>query len=142
MSAHGHAHPHTHTLTPHCQKVLALLEKSAKPLTAYEVLDKLRKHGIKAPPTVYRALETLIGLGLVHRIETLNAFVACHEHEGENHHAQFAVCRECGTVDEIHDAQLSLAIKKLATSLKFHIERQMLEVMGLCNKCAGASTGR
>jgi Fur family zinc uptake transcriptional regulator len=128
----------TQTLTPHCQKVLALLDKSPKPLTAYDILDKLRKHGIKAPPTVYRALETLTEQGLVHRIETLGAFVACHEHESDHSHAQFAVCRECGSVEEIHDAQLTASIKKLAASLKFRIEREMLELMGLCSKCAPA----
>lgn len=129
---------HHTPLTPHCQKVLGLLEKSTKPLTAYELLDKLRRHGIKAPPTVYRALETLLQRGLVHRIESLGAFVACHEHGGDHGHAQFAVCRECGSVEEIHDAQLAKSIRSIASSLKFHIEREMLELMGLCRHCTSS----
>lgn len=131
-------------LTPHCEKVLALLSKSEKPLSAYDLLDKLRKHGIKAPPTVYRALETLMERGLVHRIESLGAFVACHEHSHshteEHAHTQFAVCRNCGAVEEICDAQLTQIIKKLAASLKFRIEREMLELMGLCKKCTPVTT--
>ncbi len=124
------------SLSPHCQKVLTLLSKSHKPLTAYEILDKLRKFGIKAPPTVYRALDTLLECGLVHRIETLGAFIACDKHENDHSHAQFAVCRECGEVQEIHDEKLSTSIASLARTLKFSIEREMLELMGLCHKCA------
>ena len=121
-------------LSPHCKRVLETLQKSATPMTAYELLDKLRRHGIKAPPTVYRALETLTELGLVHRIETLGAFVACSDEHGD-HGAQFAVCRNCGSVTEIHDHPLTDAIHALAKRLKFRIEREMLELMGLCELC-------
>ena len=121
-------------LSPHSKKVLALLTKSDKPLSAYDILDKLRKFGIKAPPTVYRALEALVEKGLVHRIESLNAFVACHEHD-EKHAAKFAVCRKCGATAEIHDKQLAALIKTLAKKLHFHIEREMIELLGLCKRC-------
>jgi len=125
-------------LSPHSKKVLETLHKSVKPLTAYELLDKLHKFGIKAPPTIYRALETLVERGLVHRIETLNAFVACHSHEEEEKHgAQFAVCRSCGAVAEIHDLPLTNAIRAIGKALKFTIEREMLELTGLCSACAG-----
>ena len=131
---------HEQKLTPHCQKLLAVLHKSEKPLTAYELLEKLRRFGIKAPPTVYRALETLVERGLVHRIETLGAFVACADEDGD-HGAQFAVCRACGTVTEIHDHKLTESIKLLASKLKFHIEREMLELMGLCERCNSKAHG-
>jgi Fur family zinc uptake transcriptional regulator len=129
------------TLTPHCQKVLATLERSAVPLTAYALLDKLRKHGFKAPPTIYRALESLVERGLVHRIESLGAFVACHHHENGGLHSQFLVCRDCGSVEEVHDQKLTKKIHKLASSLKFHIEREILEIMGLCKHCSEQAKG-
>jgi len=124
------------SLSPHSKKVLALLAKSGKPLTAYDILDKLRKTGIKAPPTVYRALEALIAHGLVHRIESLGAFVACHHHK-EDHAAaaQFAVCRSCGEVAEILDRRLTTLISDIGKHMKFRIEREMLEVLGLCKNC-------
>ena len=124
-------------LSPHSKKVLEVLHKSAKPLSAYELIDKLRRFGIKAPPTVYRALDTLVSRGLVHRIETLSAFVACHDNKSPHEHlgAHFAVCRECGSVEEIHDHHLSDSIKVLAENIKFHIEREMLELIGLCKRC-------
>ncbi len=123
-------------LSPHGKKVLEVLAKSDRPMGAYELLGKLQKSGIKAPPTVYRALDSLIERGLVHRIETLNAFVACKD-EHDDMHAQFAVCRACGDVIEIHDRRLTDSIKALAKQLKFRIEREMLELMGLCKKCDG-----
>ena len=122
-------------LSPHSKKVLELLSKNDKPLSAYEILDKLHKTGIKAPTTVYRALEPLVERGLVHRIESLNAFIACHDDHAE-HNARFAVCRLCGTAQEIHDHTLSALIATLAKKLKFHIEREMIELLGLCNGCA------
>jgi Fur family zinc uptake transcriptional regulator len=125
-------------LSPHCTKVLELLHKSHKPMGAYELLDKLHKFGIKAPPTVYRALDTLVERGLVHRIESLNAFVACHSHEEDGHGAQFAVCRSCGVVKEIFDARLSAVIATLGKELKFQIERGLLELIGLCDACRNA----
>jgi len=127
------------TLSPlsrHSQKVLALLAKSDKPMSAYDLLDRLRRFGVKAPPTVYRALETLMERGLVHRIESLGAFVACHNCE-EDHAAaaQFAVCRSCGTAVEILDRRLTALIRDIGKTMKFHIEREMLEVLGVCARC-------
>ncbi|MDE3060825.1 MAG: transcriptional repressor [Pseudomonadota bacterium] len=128
--------PNTDKLSPHSQKVLALLSRSGKPLSAYDILDKLRRFGIKAPPTVYRALDTLVQRGLVHRIESLGAFVACHRH-GEDHEAsQFAVCRACGDVTELHDERLAALLRELGQRAHFHIERETLEMTGLCQKCS------
>jgi Fur family zinc uptake transcriptional regulator len=131
--------PKESPLTPHCKKVLDVLVKQGKPMTAYELLEKLRRFGIKAPPTVYRALESLMERGLVHRIETLGAFVACHDEDEldthADHKAQFAVCRSCHTVTELHDERLDASIHALAKHLKFNVERPMLELMGLCERC-------
>lgn len=125
-------------LSPHSRTVLDLLHKQDKPLSAYDILDKLRAKGIKAPPTVYRALDALVQRGLVHRIESLNAFVACHDHADASHTkhiARFFVCRICGVVEEIHDQGLSTLIAGLGAKLAFHIEREILELIGLCHKC-------
>ncbi|NBO18589.1 MAG: transcriptional repressor [Proteobacteria bacterium] len=122
-------------LSPHSRRVLELLTESDKPLTAYDILAKLRDVGIKAPPTVYRALDALIARGLVHRVESINAFVACHEeHMGKG--AYFAVCTECGGTQEVADEGLSVLIEGLASTLHFHLERGMLELQGLCAECA------
>lgn len=121
-------------LSPHSKQVLAVLQNSPTPLTAYDILGKLQGSGIKAPQTVYRALDSLVERGLIHRIQSLGAFVACHNDE-EDHGTQFAVCRGCGTVVELHDHRICDFIKEIGKSLNFHIEREMLELMGLCKDC-------
>lgn len=122
-------------LSPHSRRVLELLTESNKPLTAYDILAKLKDVGIKAPPTVYRALDALIARGLAHRVESINAFVACHEeHMGKG--AYFAVCVQCGSTQEVADEGLSVLIETLANTLHFHLERGMLELQGLCADCA------
>jgi Fur family zinc uptake transcriptional regulator len=73
---------------------------------------------------------------MVHRIESLNAFVACHDDkESVAHHARFAVCQSCDSVVEIDDSRLDQYIKALGEKLNFRIEREMLELIGLCQKC-------
>lgn len=127
------------TLSPHSQKVLDLLHKQHKPLSAYDILDKLRRCGIKAPPTVYRALDALVQRGLAHRIESLNAYVVCHAHAEpapHKHVARFAVCRACGAVEELHDGKLGELIAGIGRHLKFTVEREILELIGLCHQCA------
>ena len=121
-------------ISAHGKTVLALLKKSKKPLTAYDILGKLQGAGIKAPQTVYRALDALVERGLAHRIQSLGAFVACHNDE-EDHGTQFAVCRGCGTVLELHEHRICDAIAEIGKKLKFKIEREMLDLMGLCREC-------
>jgi Fur family zinc uptake transcriptional regulator len=131
-------------LSPHSRKVLELLSKSARPLSAYDILDRLRRHGIKAPPTVYRALDVLVARGLVHRLESLNAFVACHGENHSHHHehgAHFAICRACGTVAEIDDPRLIDAVHNAGRTIKFLIEHETLELTGLCGSCDGRKSG-
>jgi Fur family zinc uptake transcriptional regulator len=123
-------------ISPQGKNILALLERSKTPMTAYAILDKLK---IKAPTTVYRALDALVERGAAHRIESLNAFVACHS-EHKEPHARFAVCRDCGAAVEIHDAALSTLIRDIGRKLHFHIEREMLELLGQCGACAHKAT--
>lgn len=98
-----------HDLTKNQTLVLNALTRVEGPASAYTLLDQLREHGFRAPLQVYRALEKLIDMGLVHRLECLNSFVACaHPHEHAHGHKHgiiaFAICENCGQVDEFSDA--------------------------------------
>lgn len=121
-------------ISPHGKNVLALLKRSKIPLTAYDILGKLQKAGIKAPQTVYRALDALLERGLIHRIQSLGAFVACHN-DADDHGTQFAVCRKCQKVLELHDHRICNFIKEIGKNIKFKIEREMLELIGICEDC-------
>jgi Fur family transcriptional regulator, zinc uptake regulator len=114
--------------------VFAMLRKTAKPLTAYELLDKLRSQGVSAPPTIYRALERLIDDGRAHRLESLNAFVACaHPHHGGS--AMFSICDDCGAVEEFSDASMNKRVAGWARDTGFVLSRAILEVHGTCGAC-------
>ncbi|MGE4247385.1 MAG: Fur family transcriptional regulator, partial [Parvibaculaceae bacterium] len=92
-------------LTKNQALVLGALARMEGPTGAYALLDALRGHGFRAPLQVYRALEKLIELGLVHRLESLNSFVACaHPHDHIHGLIAFAICESCGQVDEFPDA--------------------------------------
>lgn len=116
------------------EMVFAALLKAERPLTAYELLARLRTKGITAPPTVYRALDRLIKDGRAHRLESLNAFIAC----ARPHHrtsAIFAICRTCGMTAELSDANLAPKISDWARRLRFHAEESILEIRGECADC-------
>lgn len=130
--------PSTRRPASNHELVFAALQKNEKPLTAYELLDRLRPKGISAPPTVYRALDRLIEDGLAHRLESLNAFVACaHPHHGAS--AMFTICNKCGTAEEFSDSSLNKRILGWARDAGFGLERAVLELRGLCRDCSGAS---
>ena len=92
---------HQKSMTKNQRHVLDALRQAARPMSAYELIDRLEPHGMHWPPTVYRALKKLVERGLVHRVESLNAFVVCdHSHNESLGKAAslvaFALCRECG----------------------------------------------
>jgi Fur family zinc uptake transcriptional regulator len=122
-------------LTEPRAQVLGIVVEAGQPLTAYEVLDELGKL-VKnpKPPTVYRALEFLQGAGLVHRIESMNAYVAC---GGDHAHAngQFLICDECGDVQEIQIAQMDKTIDDKAGAAGFKPEHWSAEIHGTCRDC-------
>jgi Fur family zinc uptake transcriptional regulator len=128
------------TLSPTQERVLALLSEATRPLTAYDLLGLLRSEGVNAPPTVYRALDRLMREGLAHRIESLNAFVACNR---PHHHdlAAFAICDDCGLVSEVTDTELEGRLGSLAARSGFHVARAMVELRGHCAACAGHRCG-
>jgi Fur family zinc uptake transcriptional regulator len=137
MSTHRH-HPAAPPLTRNQEAVLACLAGERRPLTAYQILDRVRGGGIAHPPTVYRALNDLIRRGRVHRVETLNGFVAC-DHGPGDHRAGFAICRECTAVEEVElSGESGPAVAGLAPA-GFAVERISLEFAGLCAACAGKS---
>lgn len=123
-------------LTPLREKVLQIIWRSHKPVGAYQVLDELsRTHKAARPPTVYRALDFLIAEGLIHKIESLNAYLGCGE-AGVAHTSQFLICRACGTTEEIVDPKLDQALDAAAKRARFTIERKVVEIAGLCGRCA------
>lgn len=122
-------------LTPLRQRVLELVWQSHEPVKAYDVLDELkREHSSSAPPTVYRALDFLQEQGLVHKIESLNAYIGCGNPE-ELHTSQFFICRECGSVAELDDVDISGLIEKKANRFGFKIDNEMVEIKGHCQEC-------
>lgn len=117
------------------RQVLLLVWDSHKPVGAYDILDSLQQDGKKAaPPTVYRALDFLIDADLVHRLDSLNAFVGCSD-PSSSHRGQFLICRGCRTVTELDDAKINALVQETAADLGFLAEQQMLEIQGLCQAC-------
>ena len=126
-------------LTPLREQVLQLVWQSHKPLGAYAILDLLSvANGATgqrpAPPTVYRALEFLLENGLVHRINSLNAFIGCN-HPLAHHSSLFLICRNCETAIEITDPAISSAIHRAAQSARFTEQSACVEISGLCPNC-------
>ena len=122
-------------LTDLRRRVLELVWQSHQPVGAYELLDILKDERRNAqPPTVYRALDFLLELGLIHRIESLNAYVGCNSPD-TSHPSQFLICRDCGAAAEISDTRLDRAISGLADDAGFSIVRRTVEVEGQCPNC-------
>ncbi|MCC2617700.1 transcriptional repressor [Aestuariibacter halophilus] len=117
------------------EKVYALLLSKEGAIGAYELLDQLKETENSAKPaTVYRTLDFLLEFGLVHRVESSNAFVACH-HFGCSHPVQFLICDECGDVQEIQSAGLKETLDKQAATRGFRVSRQTIEAHGVCAMC-------
>lgn len=113
-----------------------VLSESAKPLGAYEILEKVKAKGINGPPTVYRALAKLIKLGIAHRIASTHAYVMCSH--GQEHHEEsiiFAVCNSCENVDEIPNKDLHNALDSVRVNNGFMIENEIVEITGICRNC-------
>ena len=117
------------------RRVLELVWRGHSAVKAYELLGDLGHGGGAAkPPTVYRALDFLIAHGLVHRLESLNAYVGC-PRPGSPHDGQFLICGSCGTVREFAAPAIQGAIAREAASLGFTVGQQTIEVHGVCQGC-------
>jgi Fur family zinc uptake transcriptional regulator len=122
-------------LTSQRRHVLELIWRSHVPVGAYEILDAMRAGGRRAdPPTVYRALEFLAGLGLVHRISTRNAFIGC-SHPTTDHRAQVLLCDGCGQATEMELGVIAQGLADGAADLGFAVVDQTVEASGLCRSC-------
>lgn len=122
-------------LAPNHRLVFDALKSAGRPVTAYELIDRVRDAGIKAPPTVYRALNRLIEEGLAHRLESLNAFVACCHNAGHAGTVVFAICDACGAADEFTDETVSRGLSAQAEARGFAIARAVVELSGNCRDC-------
>lgn len=114
------------------------LRAAGQPLTAYAILDRLRDKGIRAPLQVYRALEKLTAAGEVHRLDSMNAYLACAQpdcHAGDT--VAFAICDRCGQVEEFEDVGLRERLRRHFDSTGFKARRGTIELHGDCAACGG-----
>ncbi|HHG91208.1 MAG TPA: transcriptional repressor [Devosia sp.] len=124
------------TLTRNQFLVLDVLKEEEKPLSAYDILDRLRDEGLKAPLQIYRALAALIGRGHAHRLESLNAYVACAGEQCQrNGLAAFAICKACGGVTEFSDFVLRQRLEGWAEREGFRAVSPVVELHGTCAAC-------
>jgi Fur family transcriptional regulator, zinc uptake regulator len=122
-------------LTPMRRQVLEALLASHKPLGAYEIMERLAHPDRPAPITVYRALDFLRDNGLVHRIESRNAFVACvHPHAGSDP-VVFLICEHCGTVGEAPGGAVAETLKDSCGAAGFTPKSPVIEIAGICSHC-------
>ena len=124
-----------------CQRrdILASVAQSHSAVGAYDIIERMAEHGPRpAPITVYRALDFLLAHGLVHKIESRNAFVACsHSHEGRP--AALLICETCGTVSELDAPEIFERLAGKAQAQKFSPAHTMIEMSGTCGSCARAA---
>lgn len=127
-------------------QIVAALRETARPLGAYDLIRALEpERGKLAPTTVYRALAALIEDRRVHRIESLNAYVACNGlscARAPSDPTAFAICGECGSVFEHRDDALNASLEALAQRLSFHAAHSVIEVHGRCDACSGGAAPR
>lgn len=119
------------------RKVLQLLIEADEPAKAYDLLDQLDGEGSAKPPTIYRALDFLQELGLAHKIESLNAYVAC-GHASHQHSAVFLICETCGRAEELHSETTTNALSSETQAAGFALSRAVIEARGLCRQCQAA----
>lgn len=122
-------------LTPIRRKVLELLLRQDRSLKAYELLEEMRSvHPGAAPPTVYRALDFLVEEGLIHRLDAVNAWSACHHAEGEPHDL-LVVCTCCGTVAELSDPEINRLLAQRISHTGYVLATHETEIRALCPQC-------
>ena len=121
--------------TPVRKRGLELLLQAHRAMGAYQILDQLREDGFKhQPPVAYRALDFLVARGFAHKIEKLNAFIAC-AHLGLHHSPAFLICRCCASVAETRVDETRGPLSDVANSAGFVIEKAVIEAEGICPNC-------
>ena len=130
---------HNTQLTDLRRTVLGLVLQAERPLTAYQLLDRLRQTRQGAvPPTIYRALDFLVDNKLIHKVEKLGAFIAC-EAGHHDHAVQFLICRVCGQVREVEDGAVCRALDGAARAHGFRPGSSIVEIEGVCADCAASA---
>ena len=123
-------------LTNNQQTILSLLEISKEPLKAYAILFDTQKKGIKSPLQVYRALDKLIEIGKVHKIESKNSYIACNNTDcSSKTSTSFLICELCDNVTELKKNNLSLYFTKQSEKSDFKYKKHNLEIYGVCKNC-------
>ncbi len=116
--------------------ILEYIQKNKKPVKAYSILSNVQKKGINAPPQVYRALDKLIEIGKIHKIESQNSFVACKTSDCETPHATaFSICDSCDEVSEINDPKLFKYLLDFKDNSGIKFDGYNLEFFGTCKSC-------
>jgi len=122
--------------TPLRKEVLEIIWSSHSPAKAYDILDKLKGHEQTAkPPTVYRTLDFLLENGLIHKLNTMNAYVGC-SHPLKHNQCYFLICQNCNDVVECCNRNLSDAIDDTTNKNKFSANSVTIEVAGQCEECS------
>lgn len=127
-------------LSPTQQRIHSLLLDAPRPLSAYDLLARLKHEGVNAPPTVYRALERLVREGLAYRIETLNAFVAWSKSRIDEMPI-FSICASCGGVASATDRTVEEGLRGFMARSGFHLHGGAIELRGICRECAEKERG-
>ena len=123
-------------LSKNQQIIFDFIEKAKEPLKAYSILFNVQKKGIKAPLQVYRALDKLVEIGKIHKVESRNAFIACKSASCEISHATaFSICTKCKNVSEINNLKLSKYLTNFEDDTGMQYNKYNLEFFGLCKKC-------
>ncbi len=127
-------------LTPSRQALLDILCEEARPLGAYDLIDRMAERSGKrpAPITVYRVLDYLVENSLAHRLSSRNAYMACAHHHDEGEPLAFLICDQCGGVSEQTSPALGTALDSLADDVSFKRRTQVIELTGTCATCQAA----
>jgi len=118
-------------------EALRHIVEAGRPIKAYDLLERMRGGpGASAPPTVYRALDFLLEHGFIHRLASVNAFLACH-HPAEGHVVPILICQSCESAEELEDDGVSMALQDLVADRGFSATLSHVEVLGRCARCSG-----
>lgn len=132
---------HVHSvdgLTKNQTLVMDALSRAKGAMSAYTILDELRDEGFKAPLQVYRALDKLVEFGLAHKLESLNAFIACQHPSCDGETTEtvvFTICENCERVEELVNDKLLAAVNGLAGKIDFALKQSVIELRGVCSTC-------
>lgn len=122
--------------TPIRREVLELIWESHRAVKAYDLLDRIKpKAGTAKPTTVYRALDFLLEQGLIHKVESLNAFIGCSFSE-RRHEQLLLTCVQCHEIEERPGERVMEALAEELEQAAFTLQRKAIEIHGVCSRCA------